>query len=201
MPADLPPSRVLDWFAANPAVTGAGQARHATALLARGREAEAVELARAAWRDADFPRDVEQAFYARFGRFLTPDDERGALRAPAVRAARRRRPAPRPAALGPGFAEAGHRAAQAGQARARRRRGDRAGAAAPCATTKGWSSSAPAGACAPDRFRDALELVDPVPVTVEHPRAVVGPARLDGAARPAAGRGLAGPTAWPPTAA
>ncbi len=167
MPADLPPSRVLDWFAANPAVTGAGQARHATALLARGREAEAVELARAAWRDADFPRDVEQAFYARFGRFLTPDDERARFErllfaqrgAAALRQARR---------LGPGFAEL----ATARLKLAKREPGvDAAIERVPqrLRDDEGLVFERARWRMRADRFRDALELVDPVPVTVEHP--------------------------------
>lgn len=167
MPRDLPASRVLSWFSANPPVTGTGKARNANALLDIGREAEAVETAREAWRTTSFPRDIELAFHQRFQRYLTPEDERARFErlvfegrnAPAQRQARR---------LGSGFAEL----ATARIKLAKREPGvDGAIRRVPAAlqNDEGLLFERARWRMRSDRFSGALELVDPVPVAVEHP--------------------------------
>lgn len=167
MPTGLPASQVLAWFAAHPPVTAEGKARYAAALADIGRQAGAIEVARAAWREDDFPRDLELAFHARFGRHFTAEDERARFErlvferrsAPAQRQARR---------LGPGFAEL----ATARLKLAAREPGvDAAITRVPAGLRddEGLAFERARWRMRADRFRDALELVDPVPVTVRQP--------------------------------
>lgn len=167
MPLSLPASRVLSWFADNPPVTGTGKARHATALLNIGREAEAETLARQFWRETSFPRDVELAFHERFRRYLTPEDQRARFEmlvfegrsAPAQRQARR---------LGPSFADLA-----TARLKLARREGGVDGAirrvSSELQNDEGLLFERARWRMRADRFRDALELVDPVPVPVAHP--------------------------------
>jgi soluble lytic murein transglycosylase len=167
MPPDLPHSRVIAWFEANPPVTATGRSRHARALLAIGREAESVALAREAWREADFPRDEELIFYNTFQRYLATEDE--LARFERLVFDRRSTPAQRQASrLGPGFSEL----ATARLKLAGREPGvDGAIGRVPDALQddEGLVFERARWRMRADRFRSALELVDPVPVEVRHP--------------------------------
>jgi soluble lytic murein transglycosylase len=167
MPLTLPPSQILSWFSKHPPVTPEGKARHATALLDVGRVEEAVALAREAWRTESFPRNVELAFHERFRRYFDQADERARFETmtyegrsgPALRQAKR---------LGPSFAEL----ATARLKLAEREPGvDAAIDRVPAALkdNEGLIFERARWRMRADRFADALELVDPVPVEVEHP--------------------------------
>ncbi len=74
MPATLPAATVAEWFQASPALTVGGVLRHAQALLALGRTAEAQALARERWRDIRLTPDEQQQFQAALGSLLTTAD-------------------------------------------------------------------------------------------------------------------------------
>lgn len=69
-----PRSRVLEWFDANPPLTGRGMHRYAEALLAAGRADEVPPLVRRAWVNYDMPRRIEVGFRKRFRKMLTYQD-------------------------------------------------------------------------------------------------------------------------------
>ena len=56
--------------------TGIGMAALASASLAEGDEAQATQLARAAWRRGDIPSSLETGFLERFSRLLTESDHK-----------------------------------------------------------------------------------------------------------------------------
>jgi hypothetical protein len=64
------PATVLSFFAREKPQTGSGWAQLALALLANGRQAEALQAARQAWGSADLGADQETAIYA-----LPPRDD------------------------------------------------------------------------------------------------------------------------------
>ena len=68
------PAQVISFFQAMPPVSGVGHARHAFALQATGRVAEAREAARKAWHSGVLPRDVEDRLLAFFSASLGPAD-------------------------------------------------------------------------------------------------------------------------------
>jgi soluble lytic murein transglycosylase len=68
------PSETIAYFRAYPALTPAGHARHAYALLALGRRDEAREAARAAWTGGVLPRPDEDRILALFGSALSLQD-------------------------------------------------------------------------------------------------------------------------------
>ena len=72
-PADSP-ANVIRYFAAYPALTPTGHARHAFALQASGRAQEAQAAARSAWTGGVLPLPDEQRLLATFGSMLTPQD-------------------------------------------------------------------------------------------------------------------------------
>jgi soluble lytic murein transglycosylase len=75
MPAGMPPTAVEAWFRGREPQTAYGAAVLARAIISHGRQAEATELLRAAWRDENFDSDSdESAFLAEFARFLRPED-------------------------------------------------------------------------------------------------------------------------------
>jgi soluble lytic murein transglycosylase len=65
---------VLAFFRDKPPTTGNGYARLADALLANGRQAEALAAAREAWASDDLSATDEPAIYARFGASFTRAD-------------------------------------------------------------------------------------------------------------------------------
>ncbi len=69
-----PRARVLQWFDANPPLTGRGMHRYAEALMAAGRKDEVRPLVRRAWVDYDMPRRIEVGFRKRFRKMLTYQD-------------------------------------------------------------------------------------------------------------------------------
>ncbi len=73
------PVVVVDWFAAHPPLTASGRSAYARALQIMGRGAEAVPIARAAWRTSTFSGGTERAFLEAFGSVITPEDERERL--------------------------------------------------------------------------------------------------------------------------
>ncbi|MEO8175512.1 MAG: lytic transglycosylase domain-containing protein [Sphingomicrobium sp.] len=68
------PITVLNFFRDTQPVTGGGYARLADALLASGRQAEAIAAAREAWASADLGATDETSVYARFGTNFTRAD-------------------------------------------------------------------------------------------------------------------------------
>lgn len=68
------PSEVVNYFRTQPALTGTGHARHAFALQALGRTAEAREAARQAWRSGVLQRPDEDRLLAQFAAALTQAD-------------------------------------------------------------------------------------------------------------------------------
>lgn len=68
--------KIKSYFAANPAVSGAGIAALASAELALGHKKSAVKLATKAWCRERIPRQIEANFLARFSDVLTPADHR-----------------------------------------------------------------------------------------------------------------------------
>ena len=71
------PATVLAFFASTPPVTGNGYAALADALLANGRQAEALAAAREAWASSDLGTTYEPVVYARYGaNFSRADHDR-----------------------------------------------------------------------------------------------------------------------------
>ncbi|MGI9414736.1 MAG: transglycosylase SLT domain-containing protein [Hyphomicrobiales bacterium] len=68
--------RVIRHFAAFPAETGLGKIAHARALRKTGKEAQAVEMARAAWREHNFAASTEKRILTEFKAVLTGGDHR-----------------------------------------------------------------------------------------------------------------------------
>jgi len=68
-----PPEKIIAWYTENPPFTGRGKMMLADALLAKGREPEAVQVIRSAWVNNTFNRNDERRFLARFERHLTAD--------------------------------------------------------------------------------------------------------------------------------
>ena len=67
-------SEVVRFFTEFPPLTPAGHAGHAFALLATGRNGEAVAAARAAWTGGVLPQTAEQRLISTFGSALTSQD-------------------------------------------------------------------------------------------------------------------------------
>lgn len=68
------PNEVVSYFSQLPPVSAIGHARHAFALHALGRQAEAVSSARRAWQMGVLPRNDEDRLLALFSASLGPDD-------------------------------------------------------------------------------------------------------------------------------
>ena len=79
MPADLPDTRVLSWFAEGAPLTAAGARRYAEALRRAGRTEAALEAVRAAWTGLRMTGAEETDFLARFGSDLRRADHRARL--------------------------------------------------------------------------------------------------------------------------
>jgi soluble lytic murein transglycosylase len=73
--ASTPPSEVIAWFAARAPETAEGAMALAAAYQESGRAAEAEALIRSWWRDHIFEADAQARMRARFGAYLTPDDD------------------------------------------------------------------------------------------------------------------------------
>lgn len=74
MPDSLAPDLVLQWFQSREPLTLPGATRLARALLARGQEKQAVELARRGWIELDGTAEEEALFLTLFGRHLRPSE-------------------------------------------------------------------------------------------------------------------------------
>lgn len=74
-----PPAQVIAWFTDNPPFTGRGKMLMAEALMAAGREADGIALARSAWVNNTFNRNDERRFLGRFERYLSADHHRRRL--------------------------------------------------------------------------------------------------------------------------
>lgn len=68
------PDRTIAWFDGAPPQTAEGAIALASALQAKGREAEAKTLVQHWWRDRLFDAPVQARMAARFGTWLTPED-------------------------------------------------------------------------------------------------------------------------------
>lgn len=68
------PDALIAWFDKNPPIQTSGKAAYATALVSRGRTADAHKLARDVWMAGFFDKNDEDAFLRAFGGLLTPDD-------------------------------------------------------------------------------------------------------------------------------
>jgi soluble lytic murein transglycosylase len=67
-------TRILEWFAANPPVTGLGWMRHGEALLRQGRTEEAMVSLRRAWVDGNLAPSDEKSLWVEYGgRFSNAD--------------------------------------------------------------------------------------------------------------------------------
>ncbi|HEU0118388.1 MAG TPA: hypothetical protein VFR09_07115, partial [Alphaproteobacteria bacterium] len=75
MPNDTPPSEVIAWYTAHPAVTTAGFTHATEALEANGQSQLVPQLVRARWIENDFGGEDLQTFHARFSRYLDSDTE------------------------------------------------------------------------------------------------------------------------------
>ena len=67
---------IKEHYKAEPPRTGTGYAALASAHLAEGDEATALELARISWRDYDIGATLEAGFIGRFGKLLTEADHK-----------------------------------------------------------------------------------------------------------------------------
>lgn len=76
---EVSPADRLAFFARAPALTRQGRIRHAQALLATGREAEATELLRESWRVDPFPTDEADYFLGLYRQRLRPADHEARL--------------------------------------------------------------------------------------------------------------------------
>jgi soluble lytic murein transglycosylase len=74
LPADMPPLAVVAWFKGRDAETPYGGYRLAAALLALGKRAQAIAIARLAWHQDEFTPELEAAFRFDFGPLLRPAD-------------------------------------------------------------------------------------------------------------------------------
>jgi soluble lytic murein transglycosylase len=79
LPGTMSPREVLAWFESNPPVSTDGLMRHATALMAVGKDEGAHAAVRKAWIEGDFGKSQEQDFFRRFRGLLTPADHRARL--------------------------------------------------------------------------------------------------------------------------
>ena len=73
MPRTLEAGRVIEFFDDGPPLTAEGTLRHLEALAAAGRDGEARDAVRRAWRERDFTAAEESAFRRRHGGSITPD--------------------------------------------------------------------------------------------------------------------------------
>ena len=73
------PRAVLNFFAAEPPLTGKGRLALARALLAEGDRAGAQATIHLAWRKDGFSADVEDQARAIFGEFITPADDKARM--------------------------------------------------------------------------------------------------------------------------
>jgi len=71
---ETPVTAVLEWFEANPPVSGAGRLRYADALFRSGRVIEAIPLLRAGWRNGAIDRGLERLILAEYGDHLQTGD-------------------------------------------------------------------------------------------------------------------------------
>lgn len=76
LPVGLPDDELLSWFERCPPRSGAAALRQARALQRRGRDEEAIEAARRAWRELDMVPPWDAVLLAEFGSFLRPVDHR-----------------------------------------------------------------------------------------------------------------------------
>ncbi|MBE0531644.1 MAG: lytic transglycosylase domain-containing protein [Rhodospirillales bacterium] len=79
LPGTMSPREVLAWFERYPPVSTDGLMRHATALMAVGKDEGAHAAVRKAWIEGDFGKSQEQDFFRRFRGLLTPADHRARL--------------------------------------------------------------------------------------------------------------------------
>ncbi|WP_316976409.1 lytic transglycosylase domain-containing protein [Shumkonia mesophila] len=79
LPGAMSHKDVLAWFERYPPVSTDGLIRHATALMAIGRDEGAHAAVRKAWIEGDFGKSQEQNFFRRFRGLLTPADHRARL--------------------------------------------------------------------------------------------------------------------------
>ena len=70
----MPPERVIAWFGGTEPTTVQGAMALAGALRASGRTSEAAALVRRWWRDVAFDAAPQASMRARFGEYLTADD-------------------------------------------------------------------------------------------------------------------------------
>lgn len=75
MPADLPADYVRSYFATVPPQSGYGKVRYADALVASGETEKGVALVRDAWRTDRLDGTLEADILARYGGYLTRDDQ------------------------------------------------------------------------------------------------------------------------------
>jgi len=73
-PQSYSPSKVATYFAAQPAASATGHARHALALSALNRTSDAREAARKAWRTGPMSATDESWLLSQFASALTPQD-------------------------------------------------------------------------------------------------------------------------------
>jgi soluble lytic murein transglycosylase len=73
--AGLPPQQVIDWFGGRAPDTAEGTMALAAAYQSLGRAGEAQTLVRSFWRDHVCEADQQARMRARFGLYLTPDDD------------------------------------------------------------------------------------------------------------------------------
>jgi soluble lytic murein transglycosylase len=73
--AAVSPQQVIDWFAGKDPETPEGAMALAAAYQSTSRGVEAQALIRRYWRDHVFEADQQSRMRARFGQFLTPDDD------------------------------------------------------------------------------------------------------------------------------
>ena len=71
----VPPQQAIDWFAGKDPETPEGAMALAAAYQSLGRSSDAQALIRGYWRDHLFEADTQSRMRARFGVFLTPDDD------------------------------------------------------------------------------------------------------------------------------
>ncbi|NKB57797.1 MAG: transglycosylase SLT domain-containing protein [Alphaproteobacteria bacterium] len=64
----------IAWFEKNPPLTTAGSARYASALIAKGRKAEAIAFVRETWRELRMNRAEERNFRRQFRKLLRTED-------------------------------------------------------------------------------------------------------------------------------
>lgn len=79
LPGTMSHREVLAWFERYPPVSTDGLIRHATALMAVGKDEGAHAAVRKAWIEGDFGKSQEQDFFRRFRGLLTPADHRARL--------------------------------------------------------------------------------------------------------------------------